>query len=430
MNVQEATACLFVPITGAINEILDDRRNGPFRWSAGPMPFEIPSPSGESIRGQTGDVTNYETRSQYWNQRFSTSLYGSAESKKSQKARNPIRRWHLQLHENQELEKSTFCRMEIQRYPYDDNSAWLMIHLELDRQDSASALSNAIRFFKLNSESNWEKPAWWSQCLGEKVEIDVSGRVRSVSHVYFTQKLEEIHPWAAEWDSSISTPFNSWAFSMATGIKSVPTLKTLQSGTLQLSQDWSCMILRDGCAFIGVQPSKFHSSGAIYVSSIYADAFVAGLIQLKQASSLSEELLSASAAPESKKILNLQEKVLKTKAEFWMANPARSSTIAQRIIDEFRHQHSLDESMNEINLTVKDLTNFQLATSGHHRDTQAHTFALIAALVLPMSLFTSIVSSIPEHKVEHVVVAICSGLLFSSFLSLIFWTRWRKLKSK
>jgi hypothetical protein len=426
VKVQEATACLFIPICGDIKQIVDERGKGRYQWSAGPMPFQLPKRRNESIRALTSENTNFSTRAHYWNKRFSSSLYGDINSENSKSSPNPVRRWHLELPDDTVIGTSTFRCLEIQKYPYDSESAWLMLHLHLDPNECATSLSQAIHFFKPEDGGRWAKPSWWIDYFSEKVDLDLDGRVRAISHTYFSESLEKMHPWASDWDSAVATPFNSWAFTMATGIKSVPTIETLTSGTLTLSQDWSCMILRDGWAFVALRPSEFHSSGKTYVSSIYADAFVAGLIQLKQAISLSEEILSVNASPNSKLIIALQEKVLRTKAEFWMSNPANASTIAQRVIDEFRRQHSLDISMDEITSTVKNLADFQLATAGYWRDLQTHSFALIAALVLPMSLSLSLISAIPDHNAGHVYMAISAGLVCSAFFGFLFWWRRRK----
>jgi hypothetical protein len=160
-----------------------------------------------------------------------------------------------------------------------------IFHLELPLGEPMAPVSELVRWTEITARDVAARmPEGW--------RLDQSSRrPRSITHLVADGPLAPaMSSRFDDWPPSLQ-----WLWRAASGTAEddyAPDPEAPPNDAIvRLSADWRAMVLRDGAAFIGLEPgASFHATAAVLVHTIYTDALLLGHAQADAVDRLADEL--------------------------------------------------------------------------------------------------------------------------------------------
>jgi hypothetical protein len=384
----DAYACLIIPCSRDL--ALPPTNAG---WQEGPLPLAIPQLGSAGAHIGTSVVTNAQARSTHVAARVQNSLYGTG------------RRWHrfaealAPSSEGAVVEAWELLASEAPQL----NLA--IAHVQLPADDPVGAL------FALSGRRGPGRD-WLASTLPTDVVLEAE-RPRLVSHVMWRgdrlhEPVDDAHVIEA---LSGWTTVQRWMWFLGTGLAPQVVLPDtdapdLFDGIVRLSRDWRACVLRDGAAYVALNPVEgdgptFHHIARVFVRSIHLDSILLGTLQIaalhgfaNKVSTMMEPRLDAASVEE------LEGGLLILRTELWWTDVADQGRQTTDVLAAFQRQHHLPELYSQIASDLTDAARFVEAKQARREDEREreeahreqrtqHLFSLVTFLLFPLTVVFS-----------------------------------------
>lgn len=235
-------------------------------WTEGPLPV----PYGH------GQQATRDRRATYIDRRAADALYGVPGK--------PVR-WHRGT---ERALTAPFSLVALEWMKVRDHSRLagiLIAHVATTDADPTELLPAWSRLIR------WKQQVDGKQVLTAAVEDELGREIvlDDAHHAPFRIAfVDSLRDTESPLPTSRLTKVEAWQFAMASGIEpgtfapSIRQEEDLRNAQVEISSDWSAMVLRDGVAFVGhreVTPAFVAASASGYMRSIYTDALLLGVLQ-------------------------------------------------------------------------------------------------------------------------------------------------------
>ena len=357
---------------GTVSVIITTKPEITSAWVDGPLRLEL----------RPGVVTDAQTRRTYYEHGAASSLYGPETGGV---------RWH-QLGS-----------------PSGENGR--IIGVEYLTTDSTSGVAGILIVHLERDDLPLEKMLeWWSGLVRWKGKEGASGPlskmlVESMGTALLADEWGSIAYHMALWTGPLSSdlyadsqqPLTSQAaFSLASATTEdqFPPANfqwpELLKNLIPLSNDWSCLVLRDGASFVGSGSgdSEFlERDGWKYFHSIYTDSFLLGTLQLLSIRSLADELATIRDPYRSRRTVNnLDQRLSRFRNEYWWQHLTKHGHATEMLIahqEQNRTREILDQTQGEL----QDYSRQGEAASGRSLNVLLAVLAVIAAASALLDVF-------------------------------------------
>lgn len=327
-------------------------------WPEGPLPL-----THEEITADTAG------RSTYYPARTTRLLYGTPD--------HP-RRWHKTLrHQAGDI---TVLGLEALRLnPEPGSDGLVIVHLHPgDRRavDVVRALAN-----RKDARLDGYDP---QRLLGEQIQLSPSPPYTLSLITSRGWRLPRLygHPRYLRWPA-----LDQWLWAMAsrTNHTDLPpdpsTLVLPDQERIWISADWCAFVLREGMALMGTRPDRgtndpFYNHASLYTRSLYVDAILIGLMQLRGISELEDHLAAALDAPTNGVMPRLERQLTVFRNQLWWQHLSTHGTPNQ-ILDAFHRHHRLPERFTEILAEINDFNRLTRDDETRHVNNAVVLFTLI-----------------------------------------------------
>lgn len=339
------------------------------RWRAGPLPLPYGADS----------FTDAELRATYFSPRVASILYGSE--------KGPGRRAHILLDEPEPITTSLVVSalelLVVQGAP----DPIVIVHVTsisgVGDEELAAGWLDLLRW-KRNPERAARLTGVVDSICGRSSRL--RGKGGEPFHLAFvsdgTRQVDATHARAG------LVPQDQWlaVLSTATSGADVPIaasgLASL-ADPIELSADWSALVLRDGAAFVGhpMESSRFlEESAPTHVRTIYLDVLLLGFAQRMVLADLIECLVAIDdPASEPGQVERLAARFSRFRNAMWWQHVA-SHGIGTRLLVAYQEQHSTPELVDRIRLDLSDYTELAKLRSGRTLNTIATLLASAATV--------------------------------------------------
>lgn len=315
--------------------------SGPPRgvWSDGPLPIRIP--------GTADRVTDAPTRSTYYDRRAAQALYGiGSDAQREHRFENtPIREGSL-------LKVCAIERIRVQSLGDD----WLnIVHVVGSDADIGRVLGE------------WEMLSRWKRSEDRKGAMQEL--LRSITHdpgldilaadsdPYHVALLSEPPPEDEVRDLDHWLLAAAIASESAVADLSRSEKERLLDGRIEVSADWSALVLRDGAALVAhPRPdSEFvRRFGPVYFQSIYVDAFVLGRLQQLGLRNLTDDLVDLrDPSRHPRRIERLAARMNRFRNELWWQHLTEHG-VANELLVAMHRQHRIPELLEQVRSELGD----------------------------------------------------------------------------
>ena len=206
---------------------------------------------------------------------------------------------------------------------------------------------------------------WLSRLVGSEIELQPV-RARSVSHLIW-QGAPPVPPEQLPNDvtggGDGAAGLDWYAWFLAAGItpaQFVPDVGSpdWSSGRVQLSRDWSALVLRDGISFVArsarISRDDFHAAARIYVRTLHLDVLILGVLQRTALRTIADSVAELGPdAVDAQAVEDLERRLLHFRMTLWWNDVARQGRQASQVLVALQRQHQLHELYERI---VDDLT--------------------------------------------------------------------------
>jgi hypothetical protein len=343
-------------------------------WRSGPLAVELPN----------GVATDADARSQYFDRRAAAVLYGE----RGDTARLH-RRAARQLQGGFELTALEWLGVGDLCRP----AGVVLAHVAAsydDLDDLAAAWSDLVR---------WRDPVREKPELLRAVEAEIGasvGHVAAVStfHVAFASGIPD--GAANPFDGADLARYDPWLFALAAAIRpgtfapAPDDAAELRDARIGLSSDWSAMVLRAGAAFVGhpdVDEAFVSAYAASYVATIYADAFLLGMVQLHALHDLADDLSDLEdPARHPRAVGRLDNELSRARNSLWWQHLTQHGP-GNRLLLGYQTQHRLPELMQQLTHDLEDYARQASTRSGVVLNVIVAVFTLVSAIGVLIDLF-------------------------------------------
>jgi hypothetical protein len=388
-------------------------------WQEGPLPIPIP--------GTGGRLTDAATRSTYYDRRAAQALYGSGVT-----ARREHRFVDVPISTGGILSACAVERLRVQSL----GDGWTyLLHVVGHDSDPRRVLDE------------WERLARWKRSEERRFAVEEVLRASTRQ-----PRLEivgpEADPYHIAFFSEAPDPIgrsvelkdaDDWL--LAAAIASAPAVPDLSdsersrllSSRIEISADWSALVLRDGAAFIAHprDSSEFiRRFGSVYFRSIYIDAFVLGRLQqfgLRQLTDDLVDLQDPSRHP--REIERLAARMNRFRNELWWQHLTEHG-VANELLVALHRQHRIPELLEQVRSELADYVEQASLRAGRLLNVFAALFAVVGLLGVAVEVYRLAVvdEALPGFASIATIAAMLSVLALAIVLSAYrrtprSWTR-------
>lgn len=379
-------------------------------WAGGPLPLAIP-PSPRNPRQGPAEFTDARARESMIGARGSALLYG-------QGAR---------------------CHREVT-----DRSPSLpeCIAVELLRFDAGQGHGDCL--LVLHCEATVDDPIAWTSTLisrakgltqGDLATLGVDAGVRADARARLVvHAIASDDPSLTDWyptSPDLWTDESAALFYLASGTtpESFPLSadRAPTPAPWPLSADWSCMVLRDGVAFVArttTASSAFHATARVHVATVYVDAFLLSLIQLHAATSLADRVARVMADdPKADDAFDLEDALMRFRSRVWWSHLGDRETRVNEILRRAQEQQRTGDLVEEITAELVDIARLVAARQARGRERVTWVIAIASAFFLVPSLVFTAAATIsdPTAGLFWVSLAVSVVLAGVALLALRLW---------
>lgn len=339
------------------------------RWRAGPLPL----PYGPDR------ITDADLRGTYFSTRVADILYGSE--------KGPGRRAHILLDKPEPIDASLAVLalelLMVQGAPEPIVIVHVTSRTGVGDEDLVASWMSLLRWKRnpLNEARFREMVDRISGCSS-----DLRGKGGEPFHLAFvsdgSRQVDDVHASAG------LVPREQWLALLATATSGadVPLpssgLASL-ADPVELSADWSALILRDGASFVGhaVGASPFLEEFApTHFRTIYLDVLLLGFVQRIVLAHLIECLVAIDdPASEPGQVEQLAARFARFRNAMWWQHVA-SHGIGPRLLREYQSQHGTAELVERVRIDLSDYAELAKLRAGRTLNTIA-TFLASAATI-------------------------------------------------
>lgn len=308
-------------------------------WNEGPLPIPIP--------GTADLVTDAQTRSTYYDRRAAQALYGTGTD-----ARREHRFENTPVREEGPLRVCAVERLRVQSLGDD----WFcIVHVVGSDADAGRVISA------------WETLSRWKR--SEERKTAVEELLRNITQ---DPKLEIASADADPYHVALLSEapaedggrdIDHWLLAAAIASESaVPDLsrsekERLLNQKIEISADWSALVLRDGAALVAhPRPdSEFvRRFGPVYFQSIYVDAFVLGRLQQHGLKSLTDDLADLrDPSRHPQRVERLGARMNHFRNELWWQHLTEHG-VANELLVALHRQHRIPELLEQVRSELGD----------------------------------------------------------------------------
>jgi hypothetical protein len=339
------------------------------RWREGPLPL----PYGPDR------ITDADLRATYFTPRVAGILYGSE--------KGPGRRAHISLDEPESIDASLGVSalefLVVQGAPDPIAIVHVTSGTSVRDEDLLASWMNLLR---------WKRNPKQATRLTEIVDgiagcsSGLRGKRGEPLHLAFisdgSRQIDDVHARAG------LVPRDQWLAVLATATSGadvpIPAsgLASL-ADPIELSADWSALVLRDGVSFVGhpLENSRFLEEFApTHVHTIYLDVLLLGYAQRIVLADLIECLVAIDdPASEPGQVERLAARFSRFRNAMWWQHVA-SHGIGTHLLAAYQSQHSIGELVERVRRDLSDYTELAKLRSGRTLNTIA-TFLASAATI-------------------------------------------------
>lgn len=355
-------------------------------WQPGPMPWPVPPMAGP--RPGSATTTDAPARQTMVGERGGRLLY------------DEHCRSHVQFENAGTLLGLPLVAAELLREEARDATtpALLILHFESDTQDPFVSVRSQVK--KCGAVLTLGDSAARREILAY---LSLSGasfgheRVRSVVHLTWdnVETIKRSTPKRPkEWGAQRRALY--YLASATLDSDAVPDHRNPDANGMPeyLSEDWSCLVLRDGIAFqypLSDGPhSSFLPTSQMLSRSVYLDAYLLALLQLRGASKFADLVGQAmNGTPTAATALRLEREFLRFRSSMWWTHVGDRETRFNTILRQAQTQHRLPELINQTTEDMAGVARFVEADGRRRRETITWLIAVVSALLLvPSTVFT------------------------------------------
>lgn len=392
-------------------------------WSDGPAPLELPF----------GGVTDRQTRGTYFEGRAASVLYGEREgSARSHRPGTGAEHGPLTI---VTLEWLTAPELGV------GIAGVLVVHLtgEADDLVELHAAWGACLRWKAGGSGR----EVLRELLAEELETEITSSelVRPFGLAY----LDEIAGESPESFPSSELPIaDQWSFAFAAGVAepeyglSSTEVEALPAQRFGLSADWTALVLRDGAAFIGHTPGEDGPSGflrtaaAVYVRSIYADAFLLGTLQTTALVALTDALAAMDDPARSpREVERLDARFSRFRNTLWWQHLTQHGH-GNELLRLLHEQRRLPQLVEQTTAELEDYSRQTTLRLGRNLNVIVALFALIGAVGVAIDVYL-VFSDVRTRPgmVTVVVAALVLALLIALVVAYpLGWLTRRRSRSR
>lgn len=220
----------------------------------------------------------------------------------------------------------------------------------------------------------------------------------------------------------------AWQFLLASavtpgGFRPSPRQCThLADAQIELSDDWSAMVLRDGAAFVGhaeAPPPFLVTSGGAYVVSIYTDALLLGVLQRSVLGDLTDRLAALDdPAHHPRAVEHLDAEFSRFRNRLWWQHLTQHGP-GNDLLLAYRAQHRLDALMEGTKSELEDYSRQASLRAGRVLNLVVAALALIGALGVLAEIYRFFVAD-PAVPATTTLVVTGGVLVVVAFLVLTY----------
>lgn len=354
-----------------VRAVVDDSVSVSSGWRPGPTPFTF-----------GGVAADQASRMTYFDERIQSALFEDD---------NGLLRFHREVEQSEypEIPGFTPIAIELLRAPYllsHDNV--VVVHAQLD-QDELFSILTSLRHVDPDG------PNVANQLIASLVGPVLSEplprqRIGTMLFATIRSALPNVFPDAySDW-----TDEEQWLWLLSTGIPfeeyppDVGLWEEIRRQRLELSADWSCLVLRDGTAFLGCRPDlgsedPFFRSAELYFHSIYTDIRLLGLQQKRGIDALADSLARlADPTSDPLALRSLSSSSARFRNIYWWPHLSNHK-FPNDFLAAFQDQHKL-KALHEQVLKELDDYSRQVQTAAASRTSAL--LGLISIVGLPLAL--------------------------------------------
>lgn len=350
-------------------------------WEPGPLPLAL----------RSGLTTDAAARSTYFDRRATALLYRH--------------RWH-----QDGVQHLVGDTLHVHAYelsaPADERSAWLAIHWYA----ADDPIAELYRIASLKRPSSEHRPPI-DDFITDHIP-DVEGSGASIARLFSITYAEEPPDgppttWLATrrrlFDLAAATPPSESAVPDA-------QLRAMDDQHLQLSTDWSALVLRNGAAFLTPASRKevpFLRDGLVYVRSIYTDVFLMALLQLTTLNDLVDDLRDLEDPVSNlQELLEFERRFSMFRNDLWWQHLGRHG-VGDDLLAAFLRQHRLPSLVAQVADELRDHSRqaelrgalqqqVEAQKEDRHRRRIDLAVAAIGVLAVPPALASGVLDLLPD----------------------------------
>lgn len=372
-------------------------------WGSGPLPVPMVS----------GGVTDVAARSAYFDRRAAAVLY------RSTPGTGRRHRWTTHHVDG------PFRLDAVEWVPFDGTAALagvLVAHIAALEDDGAwlSAWSNLVRW-RLDDADQSALVRTLESVVGAPLE-----RARAHRSPFRIAFLSRVPSSIRAPSGSPGPPSVDWLFALASAVPSgsfVPAGRQaaeLGASVVELSSDWSALVLRDGAAFLGhsqANTSFIEEYAHLFVRTIYTDALLLGVLQQYAFSDLADRVAALddpARRPRAVERLDLEFSRLRNR--LWWQHVTQHG-VGNELLLAYQRQHRLPALIAHLRAELEDYSRQAASRAARVMNVFFAVFALIGVLGVGLELFRVYV---PAPGVPTLAQVVWSLLLLTMTATVMF----------
>jgi hypothetical protein len=355
-------------------------------WELGPWPIPF-----------SGKAADAPTRSTYFEQRAAGVLYSQKKGRR-------------RLHRQADRHLFGPFRLEalewLETFDHSALAGLLLLHV-CGVEEAATVLhpwSELVRW-RLDEDPSIQ-PA---EGQGDPMPASRAIRIALEEELGAPVAIQRLHrsPWRMAYLDQVPTdtppfpgtelsPVEAWQFALASGLSpgsftpSPGQVAELQAARIELSSDWSAMVLRDGAAFLGhadVNPHFVATVAGPYTRSIYTDALLLGVLQGMTLIDLTDRLASLDdPARHPRAVERLDAEFSRFRNRLWWQHLSHGGP-GNALILAHQAQHRLPELMEQTKSELDDYSRQAGLRAGRVLNIVVAALALVGAIGVAADLY-------------------------------------------